>query len=141
TAQALDSAMHTRIESHRARRPAHWRTLEEPLALANCLQEIARGDRCIIVDCLTLWLTNLLLNDDPQRLTTELESLYSVLPTLRGTLILVSNETGLGITPIGDLTRQFGDAAGLMHQQLATLCDRVILTVAGLPLTLKDNSR
>ncbi|MEK6747909.1 MAG: bifunctional adenosylcobinamide kinase/adenosylcobinamide-phosphate guanylyltransferase [Pseudomonadota bacterium] len=140
TALALDDAMQTRIETHRTRRPGAWHTLEEPYALTDTLSEIAHPEKCIIVDCLTLWLTNLLLREDPARLKNDLEHLYTGLPKLAGTLIFVSNETSLGITPMGELTRLFGDTAGIMHQQLAALCDRVILTVAGLPLTLKGES-
>ncbi|MCZ7080174.1 bifunctional adenosylcobinamide kinase/adenosylcobinamide-phosphate guanylyltransferase, partial [Salmonella enterica] len=89
------------------------------------------------VDCLTLWLTNLLLLDDPQRLGVERESLLDCLASLPGEIIFVSNETGLGVVPRGELTRRYVDEAGWLHQALAERCQRVVLTVAGLPLTLK----
>ncbi len=104
TAQAGDGEMGRRIAEHRARRPAHWRTLEEPLALAATLRSEAEPGRCLLVDCLTLWLTNLLLCDDPQRLDGEREALLECLGALPGRIILVSNETGLGVVPLGELS-------------------------------------
>ncbi len=136
TAQALDAEMAERIVRHQADRPAGWRTVEEPLALAAALKAECAPGRCVVVDCLTLWLTNLLLNSEA-RLATETAALLQALPDLPGEIILVSNETGLGVIPMDALTRRFVDAAGRLHQQLAGLCDRVTLTVAGLPLTLK----
>jgi adenosylcobinamide kinase / adenosylcobinamide-phosphate guanylyltransferase len=92
-----------------------------------------------LVDCLTLWLTNLLLTDDENLLTNEIQLLLETLPTLQADIILVSNETSMGIVPMGELTRRFCDEAGSLHQQLAVLMDNVILTVAGLPHALKGN--
>ncbi|APQ14028.1 bifunctional adenosylcobinamide kinase/adenosylcobinamide-phosphate guanylyltransferase [Pseudomonas oryzihabitans] len=137
TAGGSDAELARRIERHAARRPAHWALVEEPLALAERLQMLATPDTCLLVDCLTLWLTNLLLLDDPQRLDQACAALLDVVPQLPGRLIFVSNETGLGVVPLGELTRRYVDAAGELHQALATRCDRVVLTVAGLPLTLK----
>jgi len=137
TAQAGDEEMQARIAAHRARRPAHWELVEEPLHLAEALSVRATLGRCLLVDCLTLWITNLLLAEDASLFARERDALRRVLPGLPGHLILVSNETGLGITPLGALSRRFGDAIGHLHQDLATLCDGVVLTVAGLPLSLK----
>lgn len=138
TAQAQDAEMQTRIAHHQASRPAEWLTIEEPLALATTLAAQAQPNRLLLVDCLTLWLTNLLgLDDNEQRLKTELQALYAVLPQLTGELLLVSNETGLGIVPLGELTRRYVDEAGRMHQQLAAHMQQVIFMVAGLPLVLK----
>lgn len=138
TAQAQDAEMQTRIAHHQASRPAEWLTIEEPLALATTLAAYAQPNRLLLVDCLTLWLTNLLgLDDNEQRLKTELQALYAVLPQLTGELLLVSNETGLGIVPLGELTRRYVDEAGRMHQQLAAHMQQVIFMVAGLPLVLK----
>jgi adenosylcobinamide kinase / adenosylcobinamide-phosphate guanylyltransferase len=137
TAQALDDEMAARIATHQARRPADWRTVEEPLALGAAMREHAAAERCLVVDCLTLWLTNLLLQDDPDVFARERASLVAVLPELPGRIILVGNETGMGVVPMGELTRRFCDEAGWLHQELAPLCDTVLLTVAGLPLTLK----
>ncbi len=140
TATAGDGEMAARIAAHRARRPAHWGLVEEPLSLAAALAAHAAPGRCLLVDCLTLWLTNLLLAEDAALCDQEGAALLQVLPALPGRIILVSNETSLGVMPLGELSRRFGDAAGQLHQDLAPLCDRVILAIAGLPLTLKDAS-
>lgn len=137
TATAQDDEMRTRIATHRVRRPAGWSVVEEPIELAAMLRAHATPDRCMLVDCLTLWLTNLLTAEDANALERECASLLAVLPELPGRIILVSNETNMGIAPLGELTRRYCDAAGLLHQSLAQCCDRVILTVAGLPHVLK----
>ena len=139
TAQVLDKEMADRIALHRQARPAGWRLVEEPLALAQTLQANAAADRCLLVDCLTLWLSNLLAAGG-ERLRYEKQALLETLPILPGYLILVSNEVGQGIVPVNPLARRFRDEAGWLHQALARCCERVTLTVAGLPLTLKDIS-
>ncbi|MBO1541901.1 bifunctional adenosylcobinamide kinase/adenosylcobinamide-phosphate guanylyltransferase [Pseudomonas sp. OA65] len=140
TSQPLDGEMNARIAQHRVRRPADWALVEEPLALARALRENAAPGRCLLVDCLTLWLTNLLMLDDPEQLNTEREALLDSLATLPGEIIFVSNETGMGVVPLGELTRRYVDEAGWLHQALAERCQRVVLTVAGLPLTLKGTA-
>ena len=140
TAQAGDGEMAARIDHHRARRPAHWACVEEPLALAAVLREHAAADRCLLVDCLTLWLSNLLADADPQRLQRECEALLDLLPTLPGRVLLVSNEVGLGVVPMDELSRRFVDEAGRLHQALAARCERVLFVAAGLPLALKGTS-
>ncbi len=137
TATVQDGAMQQRINHHQARRPKEWQLIEEPYRLADMLQKEARADRFLLVDCLTLWLTSLLLLDDETRLAQELAALQQCLPTLPGEIALVSNETGLGVVPMGELSRRFCDEAGFLHQNLAQICDQVILTVAGLPHFLK----
>jgi adenosylcobinamide kinase/adenosylcobinamide-phosphate guanylyltransferase len=137
TARVLDEEMAARIARHRQVRPAAWKLVEEPLALARTLQASAAADRCLLVDCLTLWLSNLLAASEA-RLAVEKHALLEILPMLPGYLILVSNEVGQGIVPANPLARRFRDEAGWLHQALARCCERVILTVAGLPLTLKD---
>lgn len=137
TCQPRDADMRERIERHRDQRPAHWALVEEPLALARVLREQAREDRCLLVDCLTLWLSNLLLVGDPQAWVRERSALLETLPALPGRLLLVSNETGLGVVPMGELTRRFVDEAGWLHQALAADCERVVFCVAGLPQVLK----
>ena len=137
TAQAHDDEMHTRIAHHRVRRPAHWRSVEEPLALAETLRTHASEDRCLLVDCLTLWLSNLLIDPQPARFERERDALLDGLPALPGELLLVSNEVGLGIVPMGALSRRFVDEAGRLHQMLATHCERVLFVAAGLPIALK----
>jgi len=136
TATADDEEMQRRITAHRQRRPDHWQTVEEPIALAQALLDNATDDNCIIVDCLTLWLSNLLL-EQQDHLQRQLDHLLMLLPTLPGHQILVSNEVGLGIVPMGELTRRLQDQAGWLHQALAAQADRVIFTVAGLPHILK----
>ncbi|MEG1040205.1 MAG: bifunctional adenosylcobinamide kinase/adenosylcobinamide-phosphate guanylyltransferase [Pseudomonas sp.] len=140
TSEPLDGEMNTRVQLHRERRPASWGLIEEPRALAQVLRASASADRCLLVDCLTLWLTNLLMLDNPERLVAERTALLECLDTLPGEIILVSNETGLGVVPLGELTRRYVDEAGWLHQAIAERCQRVVLTVAGLPLTLKGTA-
>lgn len=137
TQQDNDPEMMRRIAEHRQRRPADWMLVEEPLRLAGTLQSYQRMDRCILVDCLTLWLSNLLLVDDGTHFRTESEALLDLLPKLQGNLILVANEVGMGIVPMGQMSRRFQDESGWLQQRIAARVDRVVLTVAGLPLTLK----
>jgi len=137
TAQAGDAEMAARIAHHRARRPLQWLCVEEPLHLADVLRDHARDDRCILVDCLTLWLSNLLGDADVQGFERERDRLLNVLPDLPGDVLLVSNEVGLGIVPMGELTRRFVDEAGRLHQAVAALSERVLFVAAGLPLALK----
>ena len=137
TATAQDDEMRARIAHHQAQRPNHWQLVEEPLALAAALQRHAAHDRCLLVDCLTLWLTNLLCLENEARLQEETSALLEALPKLPGHIILVSNETGMGVVPLGELTRRYCDEAGRLHQAVAARCDKVLLTVAGLPLNLK----
>lgn len=137
TATAGDAEMQARIERHRADRPAHWRLIEEPVALADTLQDNASAGHCLLVDCLTLWLNNLLGLRDEAALRLQIDKLVNVLPALPGKIILVSNETGLGIIPLGELSRRYCDEAGLLHQRLAQLCERVTFMVAGLPQKIK----
>jgi len=137
TGQAHDAEMAARIAHHRAQRPAHWHCIEEPLALAAVLRTQARADRCVLVDCLTLWLSNLLSDVDPDRFGRERDALLQVLTGLPGDIVFVSNEVGLGIVPLGELSRRFVDEAGRLHQALGAHCERVIFVAAGLPLLLK----
>ncbi len=137
TSQALDGEMSSRIRQHRERRPVEWALVEEPIELARVLREQASSEHCLLVDCLTLWLTNLLLLDDDARLQAEREALLSCLGELPGRIILVSNESGLGVVPMGELTRRYVDASGWLHQAIAERCQRVVFTVAGLPMLLK----
>lgn len=140
TSQPLDGEMNARVAHHRERRPVEWGLIEEPIELARVLKENASPNHCLLVDCLTLWLTNLLMLEDPDRLKQERETLLQTLATLPGEIIFVSNETGLGVVPLGELTRRYVDEAGWLHQALAERCQRVVLTVAGLPLTLKGTA-
>jgi adenosylcobinamide kinase/adenosylcobinamide-phosphate guanylyltransferase len=135
TAAAGDAEMAERIARHRAARPATWRVVEEPIALAARLRAECAADRLVIVDCLTLWLANLMLAAAP--LEAERAALLDALPGLAGRVLFVANEVGLGIVPENALARRFRDAAGALNQAVAERCDRVTLVTAGLPLVLK----
>lgn len=137
TAQAGDPEMAERIARHRAERPVDWSLVEEPLAMTAALRAHAAPDCCLLVDCLTLWLNNLLAASDA-RLSDEISALLKTLPALPGYILLVSNEVGQGIVPANPLARRFRDEAGWLHQAVAARCDRVTFIIAGLPLTLKD---
>lgn len=137
TATAGDTEMTRRIERHRESRPSHWLTIEEPLALADTLREQAAPSRCLLIDCLTLWLSNCLLMEDDQVFPREREALLDGLEALPGAIIFVSNEVGSGIVPLGALSRRFADESGWLNQAVAQRCDRVVATIAGLPLILK----
>jgi len=140
TAQARDAEMQQRILQHQVRRPDDWLSVEAGQNLAEVLRREAAQQRCLLVDCITLWLTQLLCDADESTLHREAAALLEVLPDLPGQIILVSNETNMGIVPMGELSRRYCDEAGRLHQQIAALCDRVILMVAGLPLIMKGNT-
>ena len=137
TATGDDAEMRARIAAHQERRPDHWQVVEEPLQLASVITQHAREERCLLVDCLTLWLTNWLLHPQVARLDAERAAFLSALSQAAGKLILVSNETNMGVIPMGELSRRYCDEAGQLHQAVAQCCDQVVLTAAGLPLVLK----
>ena len=126
--------MRARIARHRAHRPPQWHTLEVPRALANALAETPPG-AVVLVDCLTLWLTNLMLRDIG--IAAESGRLEESLAARTGPTVLVANEVGLGIVPENALARRFRDEAGRLNQRLAALAERVVLLVAGIPLQVK----
>jgi adenosylcobinamide kinase/adenosylcobinamide-phosphate guanylyltransferase len=143
-----DAEMNARIAHHRASRPSHWTTVEEPLALAAAIAHWRGEGRVVLVDCLTLWLTNLLFSGDaafpevgaielPQRFHEERAALLAVLIEDRGDVVLVSNEVGMGIVPLGAVSRCFADEAGRLNQAVAAACSDVLFVAAGLPLALK----
>ena len=137
TGAAHDDEMRRRIAEHRARREASWQTVEAPLELAAALDAADRAP--VLVDCLTLWLTNLILGEhDVARAT---QSLEQALGRRRMPTVLVASEVGLGIVPENALARRFRDEAGLLHQRIAVSATDVVLVVAGLPLTLKQEAR
>lgn len=138
TAQALDAEMQQRITHHQQQRPAHWQVLEEPIYLADRLLQCDQANQLILVDCLTLWLSNLLLAENPALQHQQMQKLFEVLPRLRSQIILVSNETGLGVVPMGEISRRFVDEAGRLHQTLGQLANKVMFCVAGFPMILKD---
>ncbi|MBI5329819.1 MAG: bifunctional adenosylcobinamide kinase/adenosylcobinamide-phosphate guanylyltransferase [Betaproteobacteria bacterium] len=133
TGQARDPEMAARIARHQAERPAAWRTREEPLHLAAAL-DAAPG--CVLIDCLTLWLLNLLEAGETV-FERERALLLDALPRHPGRVILVANEVGLGVIPLGELTRRYVDEAGHLNQAVARIADEVTFIAAGLPLALK----
>jgi adenosylcobinamide kinase / adenosylcobinamide-phosphate guanylyltransferase len=136
TAQAGDVEMATRIMAHRARRGSTWTTLEEPLKLGEAIAAAAAQCQPVLVDCLTLWLSNLM--HAGADLDEAADRLVQALDDLPAPLVFVSNEVGLGIVPDTPLGRSFRDAQGRLNMRMAERADRVILMTAGLPLTLKD---
>jgi len=133
TAQALDDEMAARIAEHRARRDERWRTVEAPRDVAGTID--AAAGAAVLVDCLTLWLTNLVLAEAD--LEAEISRLEQALMRAKNPVVLVANEVGLGIVPDNALARQFRDAAGRLNQRIAAHADRVLLLVAGIPLEVK----
>ncbi len=136
TGEARDEEMQARIARHQADRGEEWETREEPLALAAALREMEGRYRVILVDCLTMWLTNLLLRQEAE-VAGARRQLREVLQSMATPVILVGNEVGWGIVPENPLARRFRDEAGGLHQELAALADLVVLVVNGLPLCLK----
>ncbi len=135
TGRAFDEEMRERIARHREDRGDGWVTHEEPLALADRIAEVARADRAVLVDCLTLWVTNLMLEE--RDMVAEFSGLLDAIKAAPGRLILVSNEVGLGIVPENRMARDFRDHAGRLHQQVAALVPEVYFLAAGLPLKMK----
>lgn len=134
TAQALDEEMAARIARHRLERGDEWLTVEAPLALADAVRDLRAGDVAVI-DCLTLWLSNLLLGDI--EVGPAVEELCAALKRSPANVTVVSNEVGQGIVPDNVLARRFRDEAGWMHQAIAAAADRAVMVVAGLPVVLK----
>lgn len=146
TAEAADADMRQRIEVHRrdrARMLPRVRTVEEPLHLAAAIRDASDARTLVVVDCMTLWLTNWLAPlepvraGDPDALETEISALLAALADVAGPVVLVSNEIGMGVVPLGRESRVFVDTLGRLNQRLAAACDRVTLMVAGVPLLLK----
>jgi adenosylcobinamide kinase / adenosylcobinamide-phosphate guanylyltransferase len=136
TAGIGDADMAARIAQHKARRGPTWTTLEEPIEIAARIETDARADRPILVDCLTLWLSNLMHAD--RDVEAETERLLAALAAARGSVVLVANEVGLGIVPETALGRAFRDHAGRLNQRVAAAAERVVFLAAGLPMLLKD---
>lgn len=138
TGEAKDQEMGERIALHRARRGENWHTVEEPLRLCEALREADGRFRGIMVDCITLWLTNLLLaHGDPGSPMSEVRQLAELLPRMSTPVVLVSNEVGMGIVPENALARTFRDLAGRANEILAATADEVYVMFSGLPLRLK----
>ena len=135
TAQRSDGEMSARIDRHQSERDAGWRTVEEPLEICDVIAEECNRKSVVVVDCLTLWLNNLMLHD--RDVDAEVERLASCISEVDGDLIIVSNELGLGLVPDTVLGRVYRDAHGVMNRVVAEKCDRVVFMVAGLPMVLK----
>jgi adenosylcobinamide kinase / adenosylcobinamide-phosphate guanylyltransferase len=140
TAEAKDDEMAQRIAAHQKRRGSAWTTVEEPVQLAETL--LAGGGRtdCALVDCLTLWLSNLIFRDD-ESVEEKVENLVQTLPRLDFSVVFVTNEVGAGIVPDNSLARRFRDLAGWTNQRLAALAHEVVLMVAGIPMIIKKDAR
>jgi len=140
TAQAHDDEMQQRIEHHKQQRPDHWQLIEEPINLISVLKDNANTSKCILVDCLTLWISNQLCSEiHKNKIENNINKLVETVLNLPGRIIFVSNEVSMGIIPMGEINRQFVDEAGRLHQRLATVCDNVTLMVAGIPTVIKPN--
>jgi adenosylcobinamide kinase/adenosylcobinamide-phosphate guanylyltransferase len=141
TAEAKDPEMAERIAAHRNRRGRAWTTIEEPVEISAALLAHNGKTDCALVDCLTLWLSNLLLRRDAEYAEEKVRRLVETLPLLDLDLVLVTNEVGAGIVPDNPLARQFRDLTGWTNQQLAAVASEVVLTVAGVPMIVKKTDR
>lgn len=141
TGSAGDNEMLERISKHKAERPRYWETIEEPILIADVLAQYASTNNYLLVDCLTLWLSNILFNAKGEYqediFLQQKQALLEIVPELHTDIALVSNEVGLGIVPVDAMTRRYVDEAGKLHQQLAKICSHVTLVTAGLPQALK----
>ena len=135
TAQAFDGEMTDKIAVHRARRGAVWTNVEEPLYLAGAIARADAPDAVLLVDCLTMWLNNLMADD--RDVAAETTHLVDIMGVLQGQIVLVANEVGLGIVPDNALARAFRNLHGTLNQAVAGTADRVVFVAAGLPLALK----
>jgi adenosylcobinamide kinase/adenosylcobinamide-phosphate guanylyltransferase len=138
TAQALDAEMAAKIEKHRRDRSSTWDTYEEPLAVADLLRKLSGRYQVVLLDCLTLWLSNVMAHTDGDgAVHSRVEDLVKVLAGFDGTCLVVSNEVGLGIVPDNPLARKFRDLAGMLNQKVAQAADEVYFTAAGIPMKIK----
>jgi len=139
TAQPFDQEMRRRIKNHRRMRGKDWIAIEEPLRVSKVLKEIDESCDVVILDCLTLWISNLLSNykTNQRVIINEINKLAQSTREFKGTLVIVSNEVGMGIVPENRLSRQFRDLAGYANQKIAEVADEVIMMVSGIPLKVK----
>lgn len=141
TATASDTEMAERITHHQQNRPAEWRLRECPLNLIETISEEGKQSQTILVDCLTLWLNNQLFQNPQQGFPILFTQLLDAASNSKAQIIFVANEVGLGIIPLGEITRKFVDEAGRLNQMLAQQADKVFFIAAGLPLSLKDTKK
>ena len=135
TGRAWDDEMRQRIDKHKSRRENNWQSIEEPLAVSNLLDEKLASKEVVLLDCLTLWVTNLMLEN--KDIEAEFEVFQAAVQRFQGTLIMVSNEVGMGIVPENKMAREFRDYVGDLHKRIADIAQEVYLVVAGVPLTVK----
>ncbi len=134
-----DDEMKARVQRHQKERDQHWKTFEVPIRLPEAVNDHGLKGNVVVVDCLTLWLSNLLLeNNDPQRIEEQVNDLIQALETAQGPVFLVSNEVGTGIVPENRLARLFRDIAGFANQKVAACADSVVWMVAGIPVLVKN---
>ncbi|MBE9572152.1 MAG: bifunctional adenosylcobinamide kinase/adenosylcobinamide-phosphate guanylyltransferase [Proteobacteria bacterium] len=140
TAQALDQEMEERIRRHQVERGSGWRTIEEPLKVAETIGSLDSRDTVIVLDCLTLWLNNLYMEhgEDQEAIDEDIKNLARQLTDIHGAVVVVSNEVGMGIVPDNQLSRTYRDTAGYMNQRIVRLSGKVVAVLAGIPLVLKD---
>lgn len=142
TAQALDAEMRERIRKHQLDRSGEFLTVEEPLDLAAALTDLSADVEVAVIDCLTLWLSNLMLHfGEGDETCPEIERFMHVLDKPSQSLVLVSNEVGMGIVPANELSRRFRDLAGRLNQRVAAKADRAIVVISGIPLLLKNEEK
>lgn len=137
TATIYDDEMQQRIDLHKQRRDQDWSLVEEPLQLASCLQKLSGTNAVVLIDCMTLWLSNWICSENFAEFESQRQAFITALTTFEGDCVIVSNEVGSGIVPMGELSRSFVDHAGWLNQAIAKVSDKATLVVAGLPLTLK----
>jgi adenosyl cobinamide kinase/adenosyl cobinamide phosphate guanylyltransferase len=138
TAEALDDEMRQRIDQHRKEREKDWQTIEEPLELSKVLRQVGKEPGPVVLDCLTLWLSNrLMLDDSRQTIMGHIDQALKNISEHEATFIFITNEVGDGIVPENKLAREFRDLAGMVHQKIAAAADHVYFIAAGLPLVLK----
>jgi len=139
TAQAFDEEMEKRIQKHREKRGARWETLEEPIFLGKALRSAADSYRTILVDCLTLWMSNLLMEfpDQDEKISEIVDDFFSSLDEFKGTIVIVSNEVGMGIVPDNKLSREYRDRLGFLNQRMARRADEVYALLSGIPVRIK----
>jgi adenosylcobinamide kinase/adenosylcobinamide-phosphate guanylyltransferase len=140
TAQALDNEMKERIERHKEERGGDWVTVEEPMGIVDKISELDSEDTVILLDCLTLWISNLFMEygEAQEFIDGSVDELLDQLTSTRGIIIIVSNEVGMGIVPDNELVRFYRDSAGSLNQRIAGIARKVVAVMAGIPLVLKD---
>lgn len=137
TAEPKDPEMEERIKRHKENRPKEWLVTEEPVEIALCLKDIPKDRDVVLIDCLTLWLSNMLLSFDDEKLLKYVEDFVATVRDYPSDIILVSNEVGLGIVPDNPLARKFRDLSGMLNQRLVDECDSAIFMIAGTPIRIK----